>query len=141
MESGISIISSEDIEYALQIEHRQYLTGNLSRPQLLVQLEDQELEVGISTYPRDKIDAAHCHPFAREYQFVIAGRLEILDLGSREVVELGMGDFYVIERRTPYVQKIWAGTRVLFFKNPGVNDKSPVELDSEALRWLGDFGQ
>lgn len=141
MKAGISLIGADDIERALGVESRQYLMGSLSRPQPLAHLDDQELEVGISTYPHDKVDSAHMHPIAREYQLMLAGQLEILDLGSGEVTRIQQGDFYVIERGTAYVQKVWAGTRVLFFKFPGVNDKKSVELGAEALEWLGEFGQ
>ncbi|NLF04243.1 MAG: cupin domain-containing protein [Actinomycetales bacterium] len=130
----ISVIRDQDIRAALG-EGRQYLAGALSEPQALRHLHDDELEVGISAYPVDTLDAPHRHERAREYQFVIAGRIDILELDSGTEHRLGAGDFYVIERGTAYAQRAAAGTKVLFWKNPGGNDKVPVELTSEQRAW------
>lgn len=133
---GVEIISSSAIESSLANSDRQYLTGNLSRPQELDHLFDDELEVGISDYPEKKADAAHFHPTAREYQYVIAGSLKIMDLRDDSVVEISAGDFYAIERGTPYAQVVAAGTRVFFLKSPGVNDKTLVELTDAQAAWM-----
>lgn len=130
----IDVVRNEDIETAL-VAGRQYLTGSLNEPQALRHLDDGELEVGISVYPTDTVDTPHRHERAREYQYVLAGRLDILELGSGRVHTLRAGDFYVIERQTAYAQRVAAGTRVLFWKNPGGNDKVPVELTAEQLAW------
>lgn len=130
----IAVVRNEDIEAALA-EGRQYLAGSLNKPQSLQHLEDGELEVGLSVYPTDTVDAAHQHARAREYQYVLAGRLDILELGTGTVHTLRTGDFYVIERQTAYAQRVSAGTRVLFWKHPGGNDKAAVELTPEQRAW------
>jgi len=134
----VSVIRASDIEEAVAEGNRQYLTGNLARAQALAHIEDDELETGISDYDVDTLDQPHTHPRAREYQLVLRGRVVIRELATGVVHDLRAGDFYVIERNTAYAQKVYARTRVLFFKNPAGNDKVPVELDAVAEDWVAE---
>lgn len=137
--STIGVIRGTDIEAALALAPRQYLMGALQRPQELAHLPHDHLEVGVVDYPTPAADVPHTHPVAGEYQYVLAGRLRLLNLRTRDVHELVAGDFYAVAPDTPHVQKAVAGTRVFFFKVPGGNDKTPVEVDAETALWLEDL--
>lgn len=52
------------------------------------------------------------------------------------ISEFSEGDLFVLRPGTPYAAKNEAGTRVLFIKSPGINDKTEVVVDVETQRWL-----
>lgn len=131
----IKIINS-DIVKALKETTRQYFVGNLSRPQEILFIKDERLEIGISNYPFHQSEPTHRHKVATEYQYMISGWTEYMDVDSGEVYEFKKGDFYAIEPGTAYSQRVKAGTSILFIKVPSVNDKQLVEIGGEQLRWL-----
>ena len=129
-------IQNTDLTDALQKTTRQYLVGNLSRPQEITFMKDDRLEIGISRYPDFQSEPAHKHTVAAEYQYMLSGWTEYMDVDSGEVYEFRCGDFYAIEPGTAYSQRVKAGTSILFIKVPSVNDKQLVEISDEQLRWL-----
>lgn len=131
----IKIINA-DILNALKDTTRQYFVGNLSRPQEITFIKDERLEIGISSYPAYQSEPTHRHEVATEYQYMISGWTEYMDVESGEVYEFKQGDFYAIEPGTAYSQRVKAGTSILFIKVPSVNDKQLVEITDEQLRWL-----
>lgn len=131
----IAHLSARTIEAALAGRTRQYLVGNLSLPQALGHIDDSDLEVGMSTYSESTVEPAHRHARAKEYQYVLKGMTEYMDLDTREVYRFVGGDFYVIYPGTSYLQRIKQDTRILFFKYPGGNDKETAQCDAEALAW------
>lgn len=131
----IKIINA-DILNALKDTTRQYFVGNLSRPQEITFIRDERLEIGISSYPAYQSEPTHRHEVSTEYQYMISGWTEYMDVESGEVYEFKQGDFYAIEPGTAYSQRVKAGTNILFIKVPSVNDKQLVEIGDEQLRWL-----
>ncbi|MDO5131617.1 MAG: NUDIX domain-containing protein [Eubacteriales bacterium] len=129
-------IENADLAEALKTTTRQYFVGNLSRPQKIMFIRDDRLEIGISSYPAFQSEPAHKHMTATEYQYMISGWTEYMDVDSGEIYEFRSGDFYAIEPDTAYSQRVKAGTNILFIKVPSVNDKQLVEIDGEQLRWL-----
>lgn len=129
-------ILNADILNALRYTTRQYFVGNLSRPQEITFIKDGRLEVGISSYPGFQSEPTHRHEVATEYQYMISGWTEYMDVESGEVYEFKQGDFYAIEPGTAYSQRVKAGTSILFIKVPSVNDKQLIEISGEQLRWL-----
>ena len=129
-------INNADIVDALKNTTRQYFVGNLSRPQEIIFIKDDRLEIGISSYPSFQSEPTHRHIIATEYQYMISGWTEYMDVDSGEVFEFKSGDFYAIEPDTAYSQRVKAGTNILFIKVPSVNDKQLVEISDEQLRWL-----
>lgn len=129
-------ILNADILNALRYTTRQYFVGNLSRPQEITFIKDGRLEVGISSYPVSQSEPTHRHEVATEYQYMISGWTEYMDVESGEVYEFKQGDFYAIEPGTAYSQRVKAGTSILFIKVPSVNDKQLIEISGEQLRWL-----
>lgn len=61
-----------------------------------------------------------------------------MNLETGTIHVLKKGDFYAIEPKTSYSQKVKAGTDILFIKVPSINDKQLVEIGGEQLKWLGE---
>lgn len=128
-------LDNRDIQYALRETTRQYFTGNLSRPQALPFIKDERLEIGISSYPEYTCEPAHIHHIATEYQYVIQGWTEYMDVETGEIHAFRRGDFYAIMPGTAYSQRIKKGTAILFIKTPSINDKQLVKISAEQDRW------
>lgn len=126
---------NQDIRNALRDTTRQYFTGNLSKPQKLRFIKDERLEIGLSSYPEYTHEPAHIHSTATEYQYVISGWTEYMDVETGNVLEFRQGDFYAIMPGTAYSQRIKAGTTILFIKTPSINDKQLVALSDVQERW------
>lgn len=132
---AIKIIKNEDIENSLAKSTRQYLFGDLKKPQFLKHIKDKNIELGISNYSKYSVLDAHIHNKCDEYQIVLKGKSKYLNLKTNEEFEVKCGDVYKIEKHTPYYQKVAKGTRILFFKNPAGNDKKLVKLNRKQLEW------
>lgn len=128
-------IDGIDIEGVLSSVTRQYLVGNLKRPQELKFIKDDNLEIGITDYSEYTIEPPHYHTSAIEYQLMISGRTKYYDLTNKIEHEFVKGDFYCIEKNTTYAQKAEAGTRILFIKVPSINDKNVIEITKEVQQW------
>ena len=68
-------IESREIAKAMEGVTRQYLVGNLKLPQKLQHIKSEELEIGISSYPKYTEEPPHKHSKATEYQYVLSGCL------------------------------------------------------------------
>lgn len=132
----ITKISNAEITGALKDTTRQYLAGNLSKPQQVEFICDERLEIGISSYPCHQSEPTHVHKVATEYQYMISGWTEYMDVETGETYEFRKGDFYAIFPGTAYSQRVKAGTSILFIKVPSVNDKELVDISQEQLQWL-----
>ena len=132
----MEIIRKEDLDFALSQEYRQYLTGRLGRPQPFLRHIEDDIEVGMSLYESFTADKPHVHPVCTEHGLVLSGTLRIRELETGEETEFHEGDFFVLRPGTPYASKSLGGTRVLFIKHPGQNDKTLVEPDEETIKWM-----
>ena len=133
------ILRKKQIDAALDKEYRQYLTGHLGLPQILDHYEE-DAEIGMSYYKEFTADKPHMHPICTEHAYVLEGALRILLLdGSKKEYEFLPGDFFALEPDVPYAGKNKAGTRILFIKTPGANDKTLVEPDAYTLQWLSQW--
>lgn len=133
---NITKIESAEVLSALKDTTRQYFVGNLSKPQTISFIKDDRLEIGISSYPEYFSEHPHIHSVATEYQYMISGWTEYMNLETGTIHVFKKDDFYAIEPKTPYSQKVKAGTNILFIKVPSVNDKQIVKIDGEQLKWL-----
>ena len=141
-ESNLKFIKSEEIEKALDLEYRQYLCGKLTREQLYLNHITDDIEVGISYYKEFTADKPHLHTTATEHGYVLSGAIKVRCLDSSIVEkEFRTGDFFVIEKGTPYATKNAAGTRIFFMKSPGINDKVLVDISPEIADWLSDWNR
>lgn len=128
-------ICNSSIEKVMKKVSRQYFVGNLQRPQVLDYILDHRLEIGITDYAKYSTEPVHYHTETVEYQYMISGWTEYLDVATGEVFEFKKGDFYCIEGNTIYAQKSQKGTRILFIKVPSLNDKHEVDIDAIVQKW------
>lgn len=131
-------IDNVEISSALKKTTRQYFVGNLFKAQQITFIRDERLEIGISSYTLSQSEPAHVHNISTEYQYVIKGWTEYMDIENGEIYEFRKGDFYAIETNTVYSQKVKAGTVILFIKVPSINDKQLVEMNAKQLEWLAE---
>lgn len=130
------IIRAAEIDNALAKEYRQYLTGKLSREQKHLKHIEDDIEIGVSYYESFAADTPHVHPVATEHGYVLQGSIKMRCTDSAEEYEFSAGDFFVVPVGVPYASKNAPGTKVLFIKSPGINDKTPVDVDQETENWL-----
>lgn len=129
-------IENKEIQKSLEGTTRQYFAGDLSKPQEIEFIRDERLEIGISSYPKHVSEPTHVHSIATEYQYMISGWTEYMDVETGEIYEFKKGDFYAILPGTAYAQRVKAGTKILFIKTPSINDKQLVEISDEQEKWL-----
>lgn len=133
---SIKKISNDDIQASLKHSTRQYLVGDLQRPQDLTHIHSDDIEVGVSRYPDMDEEDAHYHTQAYEFQYMLSGHTVYIDIETRQEFEFKKGDFFLIEPYTVYAQKIKKGTEILFFKTPPGNDKVVVESEEFINAWF-----
>jgi 8-oxo-dGTP diphosphatase len=130
-------ISGQEIDQALRNVTRQYLVGDLQKPQALQHVPSSFVEIGITRYENDgNPEPPHWHKQAFEFQYMTAGLTAYLDLTIGEERVFRKGDFYVIEPGVVYAQKSAPGTEILFIKVPPGNDKVPVDSTPEVEAWF-----
>ena len=132
-------LRADEIEASLVHSTRQYLAGDLKLPQQLGFLFDEAIEVGISSYQYYKWEQPHYHTITSEYCYILAGETKYIDLAEGTEYHFKQGDFYILRRDTPYLQKCKPGCRLIFAKAPGVNDKAPVAMDDRMQAWCADW--
>ena len=130
------VLRAGQVEAALDKNYRQYLTGRLERPQKELDCLEDDIEVGMSRYDCFTADVPHRHPMATEHVYVLEGEVRVRLLESGQEYRLERGDFFLLRPGVAYASKNAAGTRVLFIKAPGGNDKQPVEPDRAPAAWL-----
>ena len=107
--------SGQEIDQALRNVTRQYLVGDLQKPQALQHVPSSLIEIGITRYENDgKLEPPHRHKQAFEFQYMMAGLTAYLDLTTGEQHVFRKGDFYVFEPGVVYAQKSAPGTEILF---------------------------
>ena len=111
----ISKTSGQEINQALRNVTRQYLVGDLQKPQALRHFPSSSIEIGITRYENEgKLEQPHRHKQAFEFQYMTAGLTAYLDLTTAEEHVFRKGDFYVIEPGVVYAQKSTPSTEILF---------------------------
>lgn len=133
------IIKSKNLEKALSKTQRQYLVGNLARPQVLKHVSSDKIEIGISDYKGGEIEEAHFHPKQTEFQLILWGSTEYYDITNNKIHRFEKGDFYCTESGVKYAQKIFKKTRIFFVKIPAVNDKILCETNEKVRKWLESY--
>ena len=129
--------SGQEIDRTLRNFTRQYLVGDLQKPQALQHFPSSLIEIGITRYQDEgKLEQPHRHKQAFEFQYMTAGLTAYKDLTTGEEHVFAKGDFYVIEPGVVYAQKSAPGTEILFIKVPPGNDKVPVETTPEVEAWF-----
>lgn len=129
------VLKNEEIIESLQGVTRQYLAGNLQKPQFLPFFKTELLEIGITSYEDFSSEPSHRHTTADEYQYMLSGRTQYMDVDTGDVHEYIKGDFYKISAGTSYAQRSKPGTEILFIKVPSINDKELVEESEDVISW------
>lgn len=124
------------IKQALQNTTRQYLTGQLQKAQELEHIDDEKIEIGITSYKTFYSEPPHTHTQAYEYQYMISGFTKYIDIETEEEIIFRKGDFYVITPGTQYAQKSKPGTTIIFIKIPPGNDKIAITPNNKIANWL-----
>ena len=107
--------SGQEIDRTLRNFTRQYLVGDLQKPQALQHVSSSLIEIGITRYKNEgKLEPPHRHEHAFEFQYMTAGLTAYLNLSTGEVHVFKKGDFYVIEPGVVYAQKSTPSTEILF---------------------------
>lgn len=136
MNKKIESINNKDIESSLTDNTRQYFAGHLSKPQNLEYIDDEQIEIGITSYSDFTCEKPHYHTQATEYQYMISGMTEYLDVETNAEYKFQKGDFYKIPTGLKYAQKSKPGTNILFIKTPPGNDKQDLEISKKVAEWL-----
>lgn len=116
-------ITDTDIQDALDKGVRIYLCGNLKRETRSKYIHTDSYEVGISKYDEFTVEKAHLHRFNDEYNYVIKGKVKVFIFNENKEYVFGAGSMFVIEPNMPYKTKAMKGTKVIFSKVPGGDDK------------------
>ena len=137
----MEIIRNSDISRAFEKEKRVYLVGNLKKPNGVKELTHDDYEIGMSEYKDFTFEKPHYHAKSREYNYLLEGSIKLVLLNEKKEYTFTKGDLFVIEVNEPYICKAKAGTRTIFSKVPGGNDKTLVEhlIDQPLLDWGQSF--
>jgi 8-oxo-dGTP diphosphatase len=131
-------ISGTEIDEALQGTTRQYLVGDLSKPEQLRHIPSSLIEIGITRYGAEGgTEATHSHKRAFEFQYVTCGVTAYLNTITGEQYVFKKGDFYLIEHGVVYAQKSGPHTEILFIKVPPGNDKVALDITPDVQTWFG----
>lgn len=131
----MEMIKADTIEHALEEAGRTYLCGNLKRDNGLTHIQNDGYEIGLTDYPEYTFENAHVHTFNSEYNYILFGSIKVFLLNEKKEYEFHAGDLFMFHPNEPYAAKQFPGTRTIFSKVPGGNDKKPVEMDEELIRW------
>ena len=129
-------LKGEIIQHALTHSKRVYLCGQLAQSQEFEHINNDGLEIGVSYYQTFTSDAPHFHASNNEYNIVLQGELKAYLYHEHKEYIFREGDLFLIEPNMPYVVKAQAGTKVMFVKSPGGNDKKTVPIDAPTEHWM-----
>ncbi|MFL6446343.1 MAG: cupin domain-containing protein [Bryobacteraceae bacterium] len=130
-------IAAGEIHDALSDTTRQYLVGDLQKPERLRHVQSSLVEIGITRYgEKGGTEPTHTHKQAFEFQYMTSGVTAYLDARTGEEHTFRKGDFYVIEPGVVYAQKSGPNTEILFIKVPPGNDKVPVGVTPQIEAWF-----
>ncbi|WP_026699550.1 NUDIX domain-containing protein [Salibacterium aidingense] len=135
MNQSFQAISNKDMQRTLENTARQYLAGNLQRPQELSHFPEENVEIGITSYDTFTSEKSHYHIRASEYMYIISGMTEYMEVDTKQTYMFRKGDFFQIRPGTSYAQRSKPGTALLFIKTPPGNDKVVVEETREVTAW------
>ena len=102
-------------------------------------IKEKGIGIGITVAHKNDVDAPHYHTKITEYQYVLDGRVCILDIETGKEYLYKKGDFYVIYPWFKHVQKMEKGSRVIFVKSEFIDDKILVDIDDELEKWMNDY--
>ncbi len=131
----MKILKKAEIDKGFAHSCRTYLCGNLQNATESEYIHTDAYEIGLTEYSVYTFEKPHCHTFNNEYNYVLEGQIKVLLLKEGKETVFGAGDLFVITPNEPYVCKGIGGTRILFSKVPGGNDKVLVDMPAAVERW------
>lgn len=131
----MEVIRGRDIERGIRETGRTYMAGNLERPNASPYVKTDGYETGITEYHAYAVEEPHRHGQNQEYNYVLSGFIKLVLLDEQVETLFEAGDFYVIEPGEAYVAKCVGGTRILFAKVPGGDDKQVIEPSERIRKW------
>ena len=131
----MDFIKNSDIESGLEAFGRVYLCGNLKKANGVEHIMTDGYEIGISDYSEYTFEKPHLHAFNREFNYVIKGAIKVFMINEKKEYLFSQGDLFVINANEPYVSKCIQGTRTIFSKFPGGDDKVLVDMDDNLMNW------
>lgn len=136
----MKIIKNRDIENVLDKQKRVYLVGDIKMPNGLEAVHTDGYEIGISSYKEDTFDAPHVHLANDEYNYIIEGSVKIYIFKENKEYVFNKGDMFIISKDEAYAAKAKKGTKVIFSKFPGGNDKKLIEdIPDSLIKWGASF--
>ena len=133
----MKLLTGKDIQKALSKNKRVYLCGDLKQETDTKYIKTDSYEIGISCYDEYTVEKAHLHRFNTEYNYVIEGKVKVFVFRENKEYVLDAGSMFVIEPDMPYKTKAVKGTKVIFSKVPGGNDKKLTpEFEKEMENWV-----
>lgn len=133
----MAVISADEINHAFVGEERQYLQGNLQREQKLPYIYDTKSEIGMTYYEKYSHDEPHYHDVIMESNYIISGRVKLLNVDTGEEYVVTEGGLFSIPVGTTHVLKAQPGTKILFVKNASMDDKHVVDFPG-LEKWFAD---
>lgn len=131
----MKIIHGEEIRAALKNHYRVYLCGKHLIPESFEILETDGLEIGITHYDKYTLEKPHYHKWNKEYNIILSGKVKVLLIDENKEYEFCKDDIFAIEANMNYIAKAQEGTKVLFVKSPGGNDKCVIEMNENLEIW------
>ena len=135
----MKVIQGKTLEEALQKAGSVFLCGNAKSRQVPPLIPDDNLEVGINRYEEFTAIPPHYHLSATEYKYVLQGTCKVWMVEEQKEYALEAGSFFVIPPMTRFAWKHAPGTRILFVKNPGSQDRREVEPDETVREWMKEW--
>lgn len=114
------------------------VVGRRSGHQGLHPVEDERLEVGLSSFDDHGSEGTRRLEEATEYHYVLSGWTQYLDVDRRTVHDFVAGDLYAIAPGTSYARKWKPGTRTLFVRIPPAGIEHTPDEPVEVSRWRED---
>lgn len=128
-------LKKSEIDKGFVGAQRTYLCGDLKKQPKSDYIHTDGYEIGITEYKVFTGEKPHYHSLNNEYNYVIEGNIKVLLINEKREMSFGAGDLFVITPNEPYVCKGLAGTRVIFSKVPGGNDKVLVDITPSVADW------
>src|SRR5260370_3922183 len=99
-------LPAQPIDQALKGVTRQYLVGDLQKPQALSHIPSDLVEIGITRYGAEGgSELPHRHRQAFESQYMLSGTTAYLDTEAREGHVFNEGDFFPLGQTASYAPK------------------------------------
>ena len=131
----MKIVQGEEVRAALKKYYRTYLCGKHLIPESFDAVETDGMEIGITHYVKYTLEKPHYHKWNNEYNIILSGKVKVLLIDENKEFEFHEDDMYVIESNMKYITKAQKGTRVIFVKSPGGNDKCVTEMTEDLKEW------